>query len=527
MYNHHRAQLNMTKRIKLIAQNKLIKIFMWFILFLLLLLPFTYKRLYGSPNFQCDSETLVIGMIRAQQEGEYISKYGLGRYYNISGAMTNYHEEFCTNDSETIDGYLVNSNILKLEKNEYTTSLKNASFIVFENGDSFDISDFEEKDDEYGDGYIYITIDAPYQINFNRNGSLINTRFYDINKNELPSFLLSDYVSQYGLQGKIYSAIAKLIGGGFYKEIESLLNIVLTSLIFIAICYCISLKYNNLLALCFYFTFALSPWVANFSSNLYWVEFTWFIPMLIGLICSININNKKIRIVSYILAFTSILVKCLCGYEYLSTIMMGLIMFPVCDLVECFFKKKKMKFNDYLKPIILLSISAFLGFVLAIIIHSVLRGNGNILNGIKSIWENDVVRRTYGGSRENFDKYYWQSFDASMFSVIKTYFNFNTDIIKGIPAKMFKPLCLFSLIALIFNLYKQKNNSIRDIILYVFSFFTSLSWFVLAKSHSYMHTHMNYVLWYFGFIQIVFYIIIKTIIYLIKDIKKISKSNSI
>ena len=38
---------------------------------------------------------------------------------------------------------------------------------------------------------------------------------------------------------------------------------------------------------------------------------------------------------------------------------------------------------------------------------------------------------------------------------------------------------------------------------------TTLSWFILGKAHSYVHTHMNYVLWYFGFIQICLYIIIK------------------
>ena len=40
---------------------------------------------------------------------------------------------------------------------------------------------------------------------------------------------------------------------------------------------------------------------------------------------------------------------------------------------------------------------------------------------------------------------------------------------------------------------------------------TTLSWFVLGKAHSYIHTHMNYVLWYFGFVQISIYIIIKFI----------------
>jgi len=44
-------------------------------------------------------------------------------------------------------------------------------------------------------------------------------------------------------------------------------------------------------------------------------------------------------------------------------------------------------------------------------------------------------------------------------------------------------------------------------VMYVFFLLTSISWFYLAKSHSYIHHHMNYVMWYFGFVQICLYII--------------------
>ena len=40
---------------------------------------------------------------------------------------------------------------------------------------------------------------------------------------------------------------------------------------------------------------------------------------------------------------------------------------------------------------------------------------------------------------------------------------------------------------------------------------TTLSWIILGKSHSYIHTHINFVLWYFGFVQICLYEIIQFI----------------
>ena len=58
----------------------------------------------------------------------------------------------------------------------------------------------------------------------------------------------------------------------------------------------------------------------------------------------------------------------------------------------------------------------------------------------------------------------------------------------------------------------QKLSSITDNYAntqgYTVSFLATISWFVLAKAHSYIHTHMNYVLWYFGFVQVCLYILI-------------------
>ena len=42
--------------------------------------------------------------------------------------------------------------------------------------------------------------------------------------------------------------------------------------------------------------------------------------------------------------------------------------------------------------------------------------------------------------------------------------------------------------------------------LLISAFLTSVSWFVLGKAHSYIHTHMNFAMWYFGFVQLLFYI---------------------
>lgn len=267
------------------------------------------------------------------------------------------------------------------------------------------------------------------------------------------------------------------------------------------------------MSICFYVTFLFSPWVINFARNLYWVEFTWFVPMLIGLICSINTNNKKIRIVSYILAFISILVKCLCGYEYLSTIMIASVSFLLVDFIKSIINKDKESTKLYFKTIFIMGLCEVLGFVVAISLHSLLRGQGSILSGIAIIYKEDILRRTLGGNAANFDALLADSLNASIWTVLGMYLRFNTNIISFIPKEAFIPMYV---IALLIALYEIKNKKYDNILYYIIYFLAAISWIVLAKSHSYEHTHINFIVWYFGFIQICLYIIVNKIVTLIK-----------
>ena len=45
--------------------------------------------------------------------------------------------------------------------------------------------------------------------------------------------------------------------------------------------------------------------------------------MLVGLLCALWIHRRAARIAAYVAAFVCILGKSLCGYEYITTIMLG------------------------------------------------------------------------------------------------------------------------------------------------------------------------------------------------------------
>ena len=229
--------------------------------------------------------------------------------------------------------------------------------------------------------------------------------------------------------------------------------------------------------------------------------------MLVGLICAWKIANKKIRYASYFACFLTVLLKCLCGYEYISTVMMGLISFLVVEAIVNLIDHNKKEFDLLLRTIIIIGITALSGFAVAIIIHASLRGSGDIFQGVKEIIKQDVLRRTYGANLNDFESIYWYSFNASIWETFSKYFKFSTQIITGIDGNLFPLLCIIPIGIFLYD-YKKHLLDVGQFAMYIVFFITSISWFCLAKSHSYIHVLLNYVLWYFGFVQVCLYVII-------------------
>lgn len=98
-----------------------------------------------------------------------------------------------------------------------------------------------------------------------------------------------------------------------------------------------------------------------------------------------------------------------------------------------------------------------------------MRGNGNVLLGIKDIYEQDVLRRTLNLSgSDKFDSTLLQnSIHASIFTVLNKYFNFSTNIILGVSGIYFKLLVFTTFIFVIYNFINKKKNSRRDLIMFI------------------------------------------------------------
>lgn len=486
--------------------------------FLLLTVGLTWNYMYNSMDvqnsgfaeFQADSETLATGVIYAERDGIYFSGasekgYGLGRYCDLKGALNHYHLGYMTDD-HWLEGYSRTVPQLIVNANDITRRIAvGGNYIRFENGEAYQIT--ETADDGSN---IVITLDTDQALRRAKHGSLDDAVFLDPGRQPIAKSLIYAYRSQYGLQGKVFRHMAR-----YMNEDEALVNLNLicalaAAAVFVLIVFLIAVKYNPLLAGCFYLTFLLSPWIVNFARNLYWVEFTWFIPMAVGLVCVLKADAKKWRAGCYAAAYLAIMGKCLCGYEYISVIMMGLISFLLIDFLCAAVKKERERSRLLFRTIVLTGLAALAGFLTAICIHATLKGEGNIAEGIRIIIENDVLRRTNGADLNDFDSGLWPSINASVWEVYSKYFHFHTEVVTGIAGNLFPLLCIAPLWIFVYE-HRKGQLDVQSVFLYVCFFATSVSWFCLGKSHSYVHTHMNYVLWYFGFVQSCFYIIVSRI----------------
>lgn len=336
-----------------------------------------------------------------------------------------------------------------------------------------------------------------------------------INQTEVNN--IKPYKSLVGLQGHVVNFFYRLGIKNF--SIFRLGSAFLTAVVLIGICYMIQKNYNTLLASIFFVTFALSPWITAFARNLYWAVFLWFLPLLLVFIYQQMHNPQKIkqRLVLVLICF-AVFVKSLCGYEYLSAIMI----IAVIPIILDFFKtKKRIEKIEAIKNFLKISIVMVVGFMLAFIIHANMRGNGNIIDGAKDIYRQDVERRLSVGKYYNEDVAILnESKKISTVEVLKKYISFETPLLIGlIGGGSFTLILVASFLFLVSDLLKDCKKIKFDLILWLLMLAAPLSWYILAKPHSYIHTHVNYVLWYFGFIQVSLYVIVKRALLFIKNFK--------
>ena len=310
-----------------------------------------------------------------------------------------------------------------------------------------------------------------------------------------------EYDSAIGLQGWIFHYLAKLpipyplhaFGLGLCLAL---------AIVIVFICYELSKKYGFVMAGSFYFVTMFSHWVIKFSPNLFWMEFTIYLPMLLGLICLNHLEKRKWL---YPLFFISIAIRSATGYDFIPVIMLSSIMFLVAECIISYKSNKKHAILLF-KATFGIGVASLLGLAFTLVIHSLLRGGGNLISGFTSMWDRDVLRRFYG-SASDFDGVYSESLNASALEVV---WKFLWEDYNGIyTGKIALFLLVFVTAIFVYQFIRHRKIFSIDLLLFIGSFITCISWFVIGKSASYLHPHIYYNCWYIGYMQISVYLVMK------------------
>jgi len=475
------------------------------LLFLLLFQQYTHNMdprnwMHGDfdgTSFDPTSAQFATGSMEAGQNGLHLAKYGLSRIERltfIDESCEQWSEEFAENELHD------NDNALPVIYDRYIeTYVQGGKMIVLQTqaGEIYRLQDavIDEENE-----ICFLIFDSPCKELRNQQ-ELEACLVFNENGEVLPYAVARPYRKQYGLQGKIYYHTARFTSAQFAFDFFTYATSFMMALMVMLICGVIHKKYSNLkLTAAFYLVFWLSPWVIAFAQHLYWVEFLWYIPMLLGLL---YVTFPKLKYLWFAMIFAAVAVKSLCGFEYMSTVLMAMVMFPIAEFFETKDKKQKaVIFRD----VALMTVISLLAFCVGFVVLAQARGDGNIAEGIRIIIMDDAVRRTGLANPEDFTGALQSAAEVGFVQALGRYLIFTTDIITFVPGKLFPVIIVLALVGTVLSVLKKKEYSVSMLIVLLFSFFVSNSWLtILARPHSWIHTHLNYVLWYFGFVQICFY----------------------
>jgi hypothetical protein len=247
-----------------------------------------------------------------------------------------------------------------------------------------------------------------------------------------------------------------------------------------------------------------SPWLVSAARNLYWIPWSWFLPAVISGLAFIAVN-RKIQFALQCLLLVSFSIRFSAGYEFVSSIILTAALMPFLLTKDFFSQADNKEIFRRIRHFLATCLSGAVAFTLVIILHAGQRGMGSIIRGLEKIYREDVLRRTHGDPAAGYPNYDG-GLDADIFGLLFQYtFGWTTPFLSLPPlaggSLDFGPGALPILISACLSglgLYLLIEKKVNPMLLFLFvgSLSIPASWYILAKGHSAIHLHINYVLWY-------------------------------
>ena len=310
------------------------------------------------------------------------------------------------------------------------------------------------------------------------------------------------YTHQTGLQGWAFGVLNKVLSVFEDRgEAREIILYSINSMLFYAatllVCLAAWRAWGPLSALAWLCAVVFAPWPQRGMKDLYWCLWTWLLPALAGLLlCAVTRRRGKTPWWCYLLVFAACMVRCMCGFEFISTFLI------LCEapLVYCWAGGDR---RAWLRRMICTGFAAVGGVAAALgawFIQGVI-----YFGSAAGSWQNLTGAVTSRVSLTDA-----MVSDVSVAQVLTCYFvEVDEPLLQFGPLTItLKPLIAvtllgFTLCLAVLALRKKPLAVLAGpALVWVLSLAAPVSWMVLSKAHAYVHVHLVPMLWHFALVPV-------------------------
>ncbi len=349
---------------------------------------------------------------------------------------------------------------------------------------------------------------------------------------------MTTYYSQIGLQGRIMQSMYVLVSF-FSIDIQNFILFIkvivplMSALVMLSFCYWVFKRFGTADAYIVALLIANSVWIVGFSKSLYWAMPLLFLPFIVSLYLFRKKASLKLDTVFFITLFILFSAKFASGYEYTSVILISVVSAIVTIGVLDNINVKRMAYFVSASFIV-----GILAFMFTVGVHTALiKNNVGSFDKAVSIVKQRVLERTSQG--QDFKKYVYGGLGATTpfaAEIMAQYlpleiYKDTTPLVQtefvsmanyallptiSYPIALKEPLqtyvssFFFSVIIFISlsintiknirkrgSVISKKLNNERALFMgAIIGLLGVLSWLVLARGHSYVHAHINGIIFY-------------------------------
>jgi hypothetical protein len=323
---------------------------------------------------------------------------------------------------------------------------------------------------------------------------------YELYYNDIPIQKYRPYRSNPAIQGVVFSILDRNLGWTnqtkvkFFKLLAAIISASILSVFLLWVLDVFGL-FTTLMSL---LLIMLSPWLTVAGGHLYWIFGTIYLPFLVPLLLlhrEYKGGGLSFR-VWFISIALAVLLKCLfTGFELITT---TLIMMTIPVFFYALWQKwtPRLFFQRFFAA----SFAGILGvFACAVILSiQIAQVDGGMQKGWEHIQQR-LIFRTYPDG-EHIPQKIKDTNNVPMTTVIKTYLGgkaLSLPTGRGYYSVSFGSLLLiFAVISAMIFVTSRNGPLIALTITTWISILAPLSWFIIFKSHSVRHPHLDYLAWY-------------------------------